>query len=90
MDRVIGPLGDLVMGDLRFSTFDFRFSKSANWFILSPNSADNRWGEVWAARLVVSVQGCRLSAFRLCLFLLTRHLSLRLGSVHRLIGSSGH
>jgi len=33
---------------------------------------------VWAARLIVSVQGCRLSAFRLCLFLATRHSSLLL------------
>jgi len=36
------------------SSGDFRFSKSANWFILPPETTDNRSGGVWAARMNVN------------------------------------
>jgi len=59
-------------------------SSAENWFIFSPNTVDNRCGE-WAGRLIVSIQGCHLSALRFCLFLVTRHssLSTAMGSMSR-------
>jgi len=41
---LVGPSGD--RANFRSSHFDFRFSKSANWLIFSPESVDNRYGGV--------------------------------------------
>jgi hypothetical protein len=78
----IGSGVDRVVG--RFSILEFRFSKSANWFTLPPETTDNRSGGVWALRMNVNARivSCRflprralpfrtarLSTFSLCLAL---------------------
>ena len=75
----------LVIDDLRFSTLEFRFLKSANWFIFSPDTADNRCGEVCHEGTTPPSRAWsqedrappRTSDFGLCISsLIIRHLSL--------------
>jgi hypothetical protein len=69
------PIDDfrLPISDWRFFSFSFRASPAAILFILSLETVDNRSGEVWTARVIVSVRDGPSFRVRVFHLLVTSH-----------------
>ncbi len=65
-----------MISDFRFAILEWRFSKSANGFIFSPETADNRYGEVChAGAWSVGFTGLEPPELAFSLALVTGHRS---------------